>query len=224
MTSEGKIIIIHVDDVDTKSRSPNSSWPPMSKTKIFLLPYWAVDTLHRQKLNTSQICDLATVRKYLSINDIAGILAMSKFNEFLLDSKNNEFTSNISYEWSVSATPQDKSFLYDQIEPLSQDESIIDMVKERLFTSSENPRAMYSGYDWDTPFWGDQTKPYVVVHLENNAIGVIFKPNGFTAETARKHRFDLIRDIHKQLYVYESQSEVARNPLTLRYLELLSTN
>lgn len=184
----------------------------MNKTKIYLFPHWAIDVFHRHGLNASSILDFSKVSQYLSLNDISGIIALQKQDAYLLGSKNSEFSTNISYEWSVSATPKDKLALLDQIIPLSQDQSVIEMVQARLFTPQD------SNIDNSNT---DKELPYTIVHLENNAIAVIFKAHGLTPTALSKYRLILLRDILKQLYVYDSQSAVAQSPLFARYLDLL---
>jgi hypothetical protein len=196
----------------------------MNKTKIYLLPHWAVDTLQRQQLNASTILDFQKVRQYLSLSDIAGIAAMKKFDDYITGSKNSEFSSNISYEWSVSATPKDKSFLYEQLDPLSQDESVIEMNKVRLFLPEQGTGQTAPELDSSSQADSVSAKPYTIVHLDNNSLGVVLKAHGLTPGFLYKNRLSLISDILKQLYVYESSSAVAKSPLFVRYLELLMTN
>ena len=95
-------------------------------TKIYLIPYWVTDALTRHRLEASSIFDIDKLRQYLSVTDIAGIIATQNLADHIFGQKNIDFNSNIFYEWSVRATPQDVSFLDSQVAPLSKDESVIE--------------------------------------------------------------------------------------------------
>lgn len=193
----------------------------MNKTKIYLIPHWAIDAFARRQLNPSTILSLKDVREQLSVKDIAGLVALHKFDNYLLGGQNIEFSSNIFYEWSVSATPKDQSFLYDQIQPLSADESVLNMVRVRLFTPENDAAGTAQGDVNFSSSSKSDVKAYTIVSLDNNAIGVVLNAHGLVPGVLLSQRLSLIRDILKQLYVYESQAVVAKSPLYLRYLELL---
>lgn len=199
----------------------------MSSVKIIPLPYWAAATLSRNNLELNKILDLSTVRKYFSRNDIVAMSILNEYcNKLTKRCRDASFCTSIFYEWSVSATPEDKSFLHNQLTPFFQDQGIRDGIEERLFKPfAGNPdnQSKYFELGQNATVWTDNPElPYSLVHLQSKTIGLLLKPNGFTSETIKIYGDKLISDIVRQLYVYEQPSEVAKSPLMLWYLESLS--
>lgn len=179
---------------------------PMS-SKLILIPHWVDEALHRHGMSTSEILNFSKVRTVLSMSDLVSVMALQSFADKIVG-PGGVVRDSITYEWTASASSEeDKEFLTKQMWPLAGDEHQRDLVSGQLFSEESS-----SGYK----------QAYKVVALDDKAIGVIIYPGFFTEARAADHHLNVIRDVLKQLYVYEEHSSVAATPLTLRYLELLS--
>ena len=180
---------------------------PAFHNTIYLIPHWVKESLVRHGLKIGDVLNFAKIRPLLSMNDLLSIEALQSFGQDVTGMR-RDFGNSILYEWlCTAASDKDKEYIKDQIEPLSQDPFQRDTVKQRLF--SEAPASA-------------DGQAYEVLPLEDIGLGVVIYPGFFTGSRGNELHLPVLRDILKQLYVYEEHSTVAATPLTLRYLELLS--
>ena len=171
---------------------------------VYVIPSWIASALKRNKLDLSDLLVFSKIKSILSMNDLLSIEAAQSYWEEVIGIKNRQ---SILYEWICTANDVDKVFINTQIEPLSKDKFQRDTVRSLLFTETNN--------------LGMQA-PFEVVPLADLAIGVVISPGAFAGTKAKGHHLSVLRDILKQLYVYERRTPVTASELYLRYLELLS--
>lgn len=171
---------------------------------VYVIPNWIAATLKRHQMQLSDLLVFNKIKSILSMNDLLSIEAAQSYFKEVIGIKENQ---SILYEWYSTANDVDKVYINTQIEPLSKDKFQRDTVHSLLFTETNN----LSGQP-----------PFEVVPLADLAIGVVISPGAFAGTKANDHHLSVIRDILKQLYVYEKRTPVTASGLYLRYLELLS--
>jgi len=117
----------------------------------------------------------------------------------------------------VRATPEDQSYLLNQITAISHTEGVLDLIRDRLFSKTNAQGSVVAKLGISS----DSEKSYELIDLQDRAIGIVINDQGFSPEKMHSLRSELIRDIIKQLYVYESSTSVASHPAMTLYLESL---
>lgn len=201
------------------SSFPSKQIKNMFSTKIYLIPHWVISALRLNGLNASDLLQFSKIKSTLSASDLAGIsaLASDEFESKIFKNKNSKIFSNIFYEWSVRATPEDQSYLLDQITAISHTEGVLDLIRDRLFSKTNAQGSVVAKLGISS----DSEKSYELIDLQDRAIGIVINDQGFSPEKMHSLRSELIRDIIKQLYVYESSTSVASHPAMTLYLESL---
>lgn len=181
------------------------------KKKLVLIPYWIAESLKRNPtLTMSAVLSFPTIRKIASLNDLLCMEALQEMGAWLTG---QEWMPNSLWEiWSKSVPddqPETYKFLTGGVWSLAKDACIVSEVKARLFSpESRHPR---------------HEKAYTCYDLSADVLGVVINPGFFVGTPDTKElQLALTRDVLKVLYVYDTQSEVAKTSLFKRYLELLS--
>jgi hypothetical protein len=114
--------------------------------------------------------------------------------------------------WSKSIPddqPALRDFLFQQVDALSSDASHRKEVHGRLFSEDSRDE--------------QHKEPFICYDLTPDVCGVVIYPGFFVGKNSAKElQLAFVREVLKVLYVYDTQSEVAKTSLFKRYLELLS--
>lgn len=179
-------------------------------SNVIVLPHWIAENLHRYEVPLSECLNFKKIQSILSMNDLLGIVAAQSFGEMICGSKGVFANANsVICEWMISCTGEDeKAFLERNIAPFENDQITRDSVAVRLF-SDDLESSQYP-------------KPYEIYPIQDYGLAVVVYPGFFKQTTDKQLHSAVTRDILKQLYVYEDQSEVAKQPIFRKYLEQLA--
>jgi hypothetical protein len=180
------------------------------KRNIILIPHWVHETMKRNKLELSAVLDFKKLRTLLSLQDMAGFLALQEFASQLTGMKEVHIGS-LYFGWSASILINEhdqNDYLGKVVSPLADDPSIHKEVAARLF----EPAARQSRLE----------KPFICYDLSPEFEGVVINPGFFTQTSDSSLQAELVSAMLKALYVYEPYNEVCKTPLFKRHLELLS--
>lgn len=179
----------------------------MFKKEIVLIPSWIQEVLHRNKLNIQECLSLDTLKKVMSVEDLAQFAAAQAFIKDLTGV--NEIDEyGLSVAWSRNSNAQSNAFLQSVINPMKIDPNTVEGVRNRLF----NPEFKQIGCEI----------PFITYDLSPTALGVVVYPGFFTSTPSRNLRFALVEGILKAFYECGIPAhEVNRTPLCRTYLKLL---
>lgn len=143
------------------------------------------------------------------MTDLHGLIALQSFGEFVFGARDIAANANSVFcEWMTSCNGSDeKDFIEKNLIPFENDPEIKEAIRSRLFNEESKPN--------------DGSAPYRVVPLEDIGLGIVIYPGAFAGVQGIELHFNLIQDTLKQLYVYEELPVIAKEPITLRYLEHL---
>ena len=179
-------------------------------SNVIVIPHWIAENLHRYEVPLSESLNFKKIHSILSMNDLLSIVAAQSFGEMICGSKGVFANANsVICEWMISCTDEaDKAFLNRNIAPFENDQITRDSVAVRLFSED-----LQSGQD---------SKAYEIFPIQDYGLAVVVYPGFFKQTTDKQLHVSVIRDILKQLYVYEEQSVVASQPIFRKYLEHLA--
>jgi hypothetical protein len=180
------------------------------KRNIILIPFWIQEAMKRNKLELRECLDFKKIRTLLSLQDLAGFMALQEYAQTLLGMRDTHIGS-LYFGWSQGINMNEhehQDFLGQMVSPLSEDESIRKEVFARLFQESAR-QAQYE-------------KPFICYDLSPEFEGVVIYPGFFTQIGDSSLQNDLVSAMLKALYVYEPYNEVCKTSLFKRHLELLS--
>lgn len=182
----------------------------------FLIPKFARSALSRQQLPLSTFLDFNKMREILSINDIVLINTLQKGSNWakLLGigrcsvEQDFWFDSSMSlYDiWYKSATEENKTYLLNILSVLVESGQANDEIAERLFNNSHGSEI------------GKIEQPYEIVDIGPKYYGIILESGVFPNwDLSNK----LIKDILRSMYLYGSQSEIAKTEFFRLYMNRL---
>lgn len=179
--------------------------------KVVLIPHWIHETLTRHQLPISEALNFNALRRIVSANDLAGYLLLNNRHAHhvgLTDRPDSVFT-DLGVVFYKTITQEHISYLNDVLYPLADTDIVKNDLIDRLFSA-----------DSRTPQY---EVPFNIYDLSSEHQGIVINPGYFTGEAGSdQHIFDLLEAVVKALYVYAPLHEVARTPVFLRYLGLLS--
>ena len=182
----------------------------INKSFIFV-PYWVETVLKRNNLNTIEVLNYPTLKTLLSLNDLAQLLSLQKFEGIKiikeLDSKQCLFNS-----WRNSTQTSQLTELDSVLEPLSCSKDLTLDLLDRLSLSSAPLK-----YDFALP-------NYKILDLNREVTAVILNPGFIDFESDKINYSIFISDLLKSLYVYNTVTEVSSYPLFKSYIHLLEDN
>ena len=190
----------------------------------FLIPHFVQKALGRHNLPLSSFTDFNKMREFLSINDIVltQTLQTHKYWKILLginavEDKDFFYAREIGLYslWYNSATEENKTYLVNILSVLVESGQANDEIVERLFNKRDTVDANNNS-DGDIanvvildPY------SYEIQDIGPKCYGIIVGPNAFpNLDFSNK----LIKDILKSMYIYCSQSEIARTELFKLYM------
>lgn len=183
----------------------------MPNKNFILIPYWVETVLKRNNLNTVEVLNYSTLKTLLSLNDLAQLLLLQKTEGIKiikeLDSKQCLFNS-----WRNSTQTSQLTELDSVLEPLSCSKDLTLDLLERLSLSNAPLK-----YDFALP-------RYKVLDLNRDVTAVILNPGFIDFECDKINYSNLISDLLKSLYVYNTISEVSNYSLFKSYIHLLEDN
>jgi len=183
---------------------------------VILIPSWIAESLARGGRSLSDLTDLAKLRECLSLQDLAGLLALNQNKARVLGfdpgfclgyGLHSVWTSALLQP--ANAHP-DFEFLANTLQPLASDANILNATISRL-TGAENPASI-----------AQLKQPFEKCDLGARASGVILYPGFFNNVVDADFQFKLVDTILQVLYVHFPHSEVGRTDLAKRYLQLLA--
>lgn len=180
------------------------------KRNIILIPHWVHETMKRNKLELPEVLDFKKLRTLLSLQDMAGFLALQEFAAQLTGLKEVHIGS-LYFGWSASILANEhdqQDYLGKVVAPLADDPSIQKEVAARLFETAARQIRL--------------EKPFICYDLSPEFEGVVINPGFFTQTSDSSLQAELVSAMLKALYVYEPYNEVCKTPLFKRHLELLS--
>lgn len=179
----------------------------METTSFILIPYWIEKALKRNKLSLKDVLNYQVIRRFLSLEDLAGLVSFQQSNG--LEVFNNFYNGVLLSSWEKTSGPL-KAELGSAVIPLSDSEEVKNYVSTRL-NAVENINDV------------DELDFYKIVDIERNTFCIIVK-EGFNQRIAAS--FDLmlnfIRNILRVFYVYHSVDVVSKQPLFKTYVDMLN--
>ena len=199
-----------------------------------LIPRFIQKALSRHNLPLSSFIDFNKMREFLSINDIVLVQTLQRNEHWktLLDItavEDKDFwygTDSCLYNlWYESATEENKTYLVNILSVLVESGQANDEIAERLFNNHDcvesndsvasNNISVIEVADSVNKL---ETQPYEVHDIGPKYYGIILESS---VSPNRDFSNKLIKDILKSMYLYCSQSEVARSPLFKLYMDRL---
>ena len=183
---------------------------------VILIPSWIAESLTRNGRSLSDLTDLSTLRECLSLQDMAGLLALNQNKARVLGfdpgfclgfGLHSVWTSNLLQPAEGNS---DFAFLANTLQPLASDANILNVTISRLY-GAENPVSA-----------AQIKQPFAKCDLGAKASGVILYPGFFNNVVDADFQFKLIDTILQVLYVHFPHSEVGRTDLAKKYLQLLA--
>jgi hypothetical protein len=177
------------------------------RKEFVLIPYWIQETLNRNKLPMSAALDLGKLREVTSVNDLISFYTLQESFDKLVGAP---CVSCLFWAWEENI-PMDntelKKYYNNIVISLSSDPSFRNDIQTRLFDEGAKQ---------------DQYKePFALYDLSPKVTGIVIYPGHFTNKVDKKKQKLIIDAMLKELYVYNTQHEVANLPMFRRYLELL---
>lgn len=179
----------------------------MEPTSFILIPFWAEKVLKRNKLSLKDILDYEKIRKFFSLEDLAGLLSIQENTEietFKLITLRTVLLS--SWEKTSGAL---KVELGSTVIPLSYSEEVKSYVSQMLNASD------------DVASQNVQDSVYRVVDIERNTFCIVLKPGFSALHESSEALLNFVKDILKVFYVYHKVEDVSKEPIFKTYLTLL---
>lgn len=179
----------------------------METTSFILIPFWVEKALKRNKLSLKDILDYQLIRKFFSLEDLAGLVSFQQSNG--LEVFNNFYNGVLLSSWEKTSGPL-KAELGSAIIPLSDSEEVKNYVIMRLNTHVTQEDI-------------NELDFYKVVDIERNTFCIVFN-EGFlqSVQTSFESMLSFVRNILKVFYVYHSVDVVSKQPLFKTYIDMLN--
>lgn len=177
------------------------------KKDIVLIPYWIEETLRRNELPLSSILSLEKLKSVCAINDVASFMVAQDFANLVMGFQTS---TGLFMGWLKNTSDKD-------IETRKYHSLILSMASAQSLNTEVKTRL----FDFETKS-NNYEQPFKVVDLDLGICGVVIYPGHFTEQINTGLQEQLLEAILKVLYAYNTYDEVAREPLFLRYLEVMS--
>lgn len=183
------------------------------KRQIILIPYWIEDVLRRKQLPLATCLDFKALRQLVSLGDLAAFVALQSYGNSMTGLREACLGSLVS-QWFLATPVSDRETrddLSNNVLPFENDASIHKDLQSRLFEGS--------------PLLEHRKEPFICYDLTPEFAGAVINPGSFGKDGVCSTELCLsfVQAMLKVLYVYEPHHEVAKTPLFLRYLSLLSS-
>ena len=188
----------------------------MNKTIIFV-PYWIEKALSRNNHTLRDIVDYTILRKYISQNDLSGLLGFQQSPEVDVlntgsKSKNDTVSGSscdsLLSRWEISADERYREELDSTIVPMSY--SLEKETLTRLKSSLEST-------DVETPI-------FKVIDIQKDITLVVVYEGFLEGIKDTKTRYALIKQLLTLSYVYCKVEKVSETLLFSSYLDLLQSS
>lgn len=168
-----------------------------------LIPSFIRDTLVRRNFSVSAILDFNKIREVLSINDIAILLRLQKFNEAILPNSKDAFDFNLYNSWFNSSSKENNPYLDSALALSTQTQTDL-AIKDRIFNPDQKDSSRMETYE--------------INDLGSKYYGIVLFPGIFPNKELSS---TLIKDIIRGMYVYCPHDEIAETTLFRYYVQTL---
>ncbi len=179
----------------------------MSTTSFVLVPFWVEKVLKRNNLNLSDILDYSKIRKYFSLEDLAGLIFVQD-NLSLKPFENLNLNTILLSSWRKTSGVLTSELDSGAI-PLSYSKEVSSYVKTMLCGNNETTQDV-------------KDSVYRIVDIERNTFCIVLKEGFIKEEGLAFNLLNFIKDILKVFYVYHKVEDVSKEPIFRTYLELLN--
>lgn len=184
---------------------------------IIFVPYWIEKALSRNQHTLRDIIDYSVLRRYISQNDLSGLLGFQQVPEISKLTSGNSYNKkdaaiseavgshSLLSRWEESAGQRYKEELDSTVVPMSY--SLEKETLERLKSNLDS---------------ADITGPtFKVIDIDKNSMVVVLY-EGFLEEIKKPEvKYSLVKQLLMLSYVYCKVEQVAKTPLFSTYVDLL---
>lgn len=168
---------------------------------VFLVPYWIVNTIERNRLTLNSILDLEKLTSITSAEDLALTSLLNERSDRIFGT--SSYSPSLYSNWYKDSVSWNK--FNTQIKPLEQ------IVQSDLETRLFN----LTSYNEKYPI------PFEIKDIDANTFLVIIYPGYFGGPDYQKHQFNITKELLKLFYVYEGYDDMARRQVFEYYLNQL---
>ena len=181
----------------------------MEPTSFVFIPFWVEKVLKRNKLSLKDILEYEKIRKYFSLEDLAGLLCVQESDQLGSFSSFKEFSLRTVLLSSWMKTSGALAVeLGSAVIPLSYSKEVKNYVLVKLSEQDVVSQNI------DDPV-------YRIVDIERNTFCIVLKPGFVKLHNSVEALLDFVKDILKVFYVYHKVEVVSREPIFKAYLNLL---
>lgn len=203
---------------------------PVPKRVVYI-PHWIHAMLQRRNIPLAACLDYNQMKELLSQEDQAQFLALQPYKLFdaiygtdgyPLSNEYRQYGTQVTdslstmealYDvWvrSVAAEDVASKNLLESARYLCFDSVVTNELKARLFAKES--------------FSEQYKSPFITYDLSREVIGVVVFPGYFTPEKNPSFKLQLLKDILKVFYVYNTHAPVCMTPYFRKYLEALAVS
>lgn len=162
-----------------------------------LVPFWVEQSLSKAKIPLQTILDYNKLRDIISLQDV---VSLYNFQDLQLKVTERLNLGSLFSSWSSTAQGAYKQELDSVLVPLSSNkEQYIDGFIQRLTPETDQETV--------------EDSPYKIVNLGNSHIGIIIYPRFIEYSLSPDNANDVMRELIRQLYVYNAHTEVSSTGL-----------
>lgn len=186
------------------------------RRRVYAIPYWVASTIRRKNMKMCDLLDFQKTSQVLSQNDITDLLCAHKLGPILFPSREYQSDNVFSSWWFTDQSTEETISAANTLESkLALQPEVFDELKKRLYSEDASNQTDVSISKSD-PACG-----FEVVALRDQAVGVILYNTISKVGDVRELEYQLLREIVKQLYVYEQPTKVAESFVYGLYLRTL---
>lgn len=186
------------------------------RSRLYIIPYWVASVIRRKGMKMEELLDFQKARSVLSESDIVDLLCAGKLGKDLMPSRPNKHDNPFGTWWFTDQATTESCTAANTLESkLALEPERFEELKKRLYSEDASNQTDVA-ISKDDPACG-----FEVVALRDQAVGVIVYNSIKKVSDARSLEYQLLRDIVKQLYVYEQPTEVAKSFVYGLYLRTL---
>lgn len=178
----------------------------METTSFVLIPFWVEKVLKRNKLSLKDILDYEKIRKYFSMEDLAGLLSIQDSGSFNVFQKFTLRTVLLS-SWEKTSGVLSAE-LGSAVIPLSYSEEVKSYVTMKIVGDDVTSQEV-------------NEPSYRIVDIERNTFCIVLYPGFLKLQEVVESLLNFVRDILKVFYVYHKVEDVSKEPIFRFYLDLL---
>jgi len=188
---------------------------PMRR-RIYAIPYWVASTIRRKNMKMCDLLDYQKASQVLSQNDLTDLLCIHKLGLDLFPSRQHKSDNIFGSWWFTDNNTQESIAVTNTLESkLALQPEAFDELKRRLYSEDASSQTDVSISK------SDPARGFEVVALRDQAVGVILYNTIAKVSDVRELEYQLVREIVKQLYVYEQPTKVAESFVYGLYLRTL---